>query len=365
MRRAPIALTMALAAALAWGCQGDDAAFRTLVPDRVGTAELPFDTRGLIALLADETTACVSEDYEYRVHCFDRGGEVVGVFGGEGEGPGEFDMTNVLVGGHDGTVGVLDFGLNRFSVFEPSGALVTEMLLPGAAAADFIPVWRFGESVAGVAITTFDFALFETGAGSGGFMSMFEIDIASGTVVRQEELPPVDAEIECEKVHYGFPGPGGGWVFTACGGHVVFVSPGGETTVVRAPTYTDELPSERDIAAWTESRRARGRAGVGGEALEQFRNTPKEYHLSWSEKFDDQGRFWIATERDRDEFSWLDVYVPREGTFFASVRVHDRVLGFDVAGSTLAVLVERTPTPDDPEGIPARAVDWYDIGGWR
>ena len=356
---------MALAAALAWGCQGDDSGFRTLVPDRVGTAELPPNTRGLIALLSDETTACVSEDFEYRVHCFDRGGEVVGVFGGEGEGPGEFDMTNVLVAGRDGTLGVLDFGLNRFSVFEPSGALVTEMLLPGAAAADFIPVWRFGESVVGVAITTFDLALFEVGAGSGGFMSMFEIDIASGTVIRQEELPPVDAEIECEKVHYGFPGPGGGWVFTACGGHVVFVSRGGETTVVRAPTYTDELPSERDIAAWTESRRARGRAGVGGEALEQFRNTPKEYHLSWSEKFDDQGRFWIATERDRDEFSWLDVYVPREGTFFASVRVQDRVLGFDVAGSTLAVLVERAPTPDDPEGIPARAVDWYDIGEWR
>jgi len=358
---------MALAAALALGCQGEDSGLRTLVPDRVGTAGMPFDTRGLIALLADETTACVAEDYEYRVHCFDRGGEVVGVFGGEGEGPGEFDMPNVLVAGRDGTLGVLDFGLNRFSVFEPSGALVTEMLLPGAAAADFIPVWRFGESVVGVAITTFDFALFEAGAGSGGFMSMFEIDIASGTVVRQEELPPVDAELECERVHYGFPNPGGGWVFVACGGHVVFVSRGGETGVIRAPTYADELPSERDIADWRERNRARGRAPTAqdSEALNEFRNTPKEYHLSWKEKFDQQGRFWIATERDRDEFSWLDVYAPHEGVFFGSVRVRDRVLGFDVAGSTLAVLVERAPTAADPEGIPARAIDWYDIGGWR
>lgn len=365
MRRAPIALTVALAPALALGCQGDDTGLRTLVPDRVGTAVLPSNTLGLIALLSDEVTACVAESFAYRVHCFDRSGEVVGVFGGEGEGPGEFDMTNVLVAGRDGTLGVLDFGLNRFSVFEPSGALVTEMLLPAAAAADLIPVWRFGESVVGVAITTFDFALFEAGAGSGGFMSMFEIDIASGTVVRQEELPPVDAQIECERVHYGFPDPGGGWVFTACGGHVVFVAADGETVVIRAPTYANELPSERDIAAWTESRRARGRAGDGGEALEQFRSTPKDYHLSWSEKFDEQGRFWIATERDRDEFSYLDVYLPSEGAFFGSVRVQDRVLGFDVAGSTLAVLVERAPTPDDPEGIPARAVDWYDIGGWR
>ena len=325
---------------------------------------MPPDTRGLIALLSDETTACVAELYENRIRCFDRSGEGVGVFGGEGEGPGEFDMINVLVAGHDGTLGVLDFGLNRFSVFEPSGALVTEMLLPAAAAADLIPVWRFGESVVGVAITTFDFALFEAGAGSGGFMSMFEIDIASGTVVRREELPPVDAEIECEKVHYGLPDPGGGWVFTACEGHLVFVSRDGETTVVRAPTYTYELPSARDIADWVETERSSGRAGAAEyeEAMEQFRLTPKEYHLSWSEKFDEQGRFWIATEQNRDDFSYLDVYLPREGTFFGSIRAQDRVLGFDVAGSTLAVLVERMPTPDDPEGIPARAIDWYDIG---
>ena len=79
---------------------------------------------------------------------------------------------------------------------------------------------------------------------------------------------------------------------------------------------------------------------------------------------DERGRFWIATGRDRDEFSYLDVYLSREGTYFGSVRVEDRILGFDVAGSTLAVMVERAPTPEDPEGIPARAVDWYDIGGW-
>jgi len=112
----------------------------------------------------------------------------------------------------------------------------------------------------------------------------------------------------------------------------------GETTVVRAPTFAAELPSERDIADWTERNRARGRARTDqdNEARDEFRNTPREYHLSWSETFDDQGRFWIATERDRDEFSWLDVYAPREGTFFGSVRVRDRVLGFDVADSTLA-----------------------------
>ena len=198
-------------------------------------------------------------------------------------------------------------------------------------------------------------------------MSVFEVDLASGELVWQEELPPVDAEIECGKVFYGLPDPGGGWVFIACEGHLAFVAGDGRTAAVRAPTYAGELPSDRDIAAWIESERGFGRVGSAGdeEALEQFRNTPKEYHLSWSEKFDEQGRFWIATERDRDEFSYLDVYLPGEATFFGSVRVADRVLDFDVAGSTLAVLVERAPTPEDPEGIPARAVDWYDIEEWR
>ena len=247
---------LAAALVLALGCQGDDSGLRTLVPDRVGTAEIPPDARGLIALLSDESTGCVAEDFEYLVHCFDRSGGLVGVFGGEGEGPGEFDMTNVLVAGRDGTLGVLDFGLNRFSVFQSSGALVTEMLLPDAAAADLIPVWRFGESVVGVAITTFDFALFEAGAGSGGFMSMFEIDIASGTVVRQEELPPVNSDIECGKVHYGIPDPEGGWVFTACGGHLVFVTGDGEERLIRAPTPDDPegIPARAvdwyDIGEW-------------------------------------------------------------------------------------------------------------------
>jgi hypothetical protein len=30
-------------------------------------------------------------------------------------------------------------------------------------------------------------------------------------------------------------------------------------------------------------------------------------------------------------------------------------------GSTLAVLVDRSVGPDDPDGFPDRAIDWYDI----
>ena len=34
-------------------------------------------------------------------------------------------------------------------------------------------------------------------------------------------------------------------------------------------------------------------------------------------------------------------------------------MGYDILGSTLVALVERKP---DPDGIAAKAIDWYDIG---
>jgi len=45
--------------------------------------------------------------------------------------------------------------------------------------------------------------------------------------------------------------------------------------------------------------------------------------------------------------------------YVGSVQIRDRILGYDLFGSTLAVLVEREP---DIDGIAWRAVDWYDIG---
>ena len=100
--------------------------------------------------------------------------------------------------------------------------------------------------------------------------------------------------------------------------------------------------------------------------LEGYRNTPKAYHLVFgSERFDAVGRLWIPTQRDTHEFSYLDVYSARDAEYIGTVRVRDRMMGFDLAGSTLVVLVERRLGPDDPDGIADRLVDWYDIGGWR
>ena len=49
------------------------------------------------------------------------------------------------------------------------------------------------------------------------------------------------------------------------------------------------------------------------------------------------------------------------GTDYAgTVRIRDRLIGYDLMGSTLAALVDRAP---GPEGVSARAIDWYDIDG--
>ena len=356
-----------LALALGVSCEeSGSTSDRTLVPERIATVQVPLSANRSIALLSDETTACVIESYDVRVRCVNRNGDVIGTFGRAGEGPGEFGALSRLVGGPDNTVGVVDTGLKRFSVFEPSGSLVREVVLPGAAFS-LRPVRRFATSLAGIAIVTFDPAVVAAGAGPGGMLALFEVDIASAEVVRRE-VPPVDAEVECGMILYGFPNPEGGWVYVACEGHMVFVGEYGDVYVLQAPTYTGELPSERDVAVWREGRRMMEGLGVGidREEVERYRNTPKNYHILFGEqKFDEQGRLWIATQRDHDEFSYLDVYVPGEAEFVGSVRVHDRVLGFDLLGSTLVLVVERQLRPDDADGIAERAVDWYDVGGWR
>ena len=96
--------------------------------------------------------------------------------------------------------------------------------------------------------------------------------------------------------------------------------------------------------------------------LEDYRTRPKRYTRgSEHQLFDAANRYWVATQRDTHEWSYLDVYENAEYT--GSVKVRDRLRGFDLWGSTLVVLVDRQVGPDDADGIPDRALDWYDIGG--
>ncbi|MYI46383.1 MAG: hypothetical protein F4123_08445 [Gemmatimonadetes bacterium] len=366
MKKMDAGRTAALLLALALlGRAFDGISAQTLIPERIGTAEVPLSQSGSIALMSDENTACVIDSYEVRVRCVDRSGDVVGVFGREGEESGEFGSVSRLVGGLDNKVGTVDNGLDRFSVFEPSGVLVSEVVLP-AAAVILVPVRRFSTTVAGISVVI---DMNRTGADVTPTFShvFFEVDMASGEVARQE-VPPVEAEVECGSIIYGFPDPAGGWVHVACEAHMVFVGEDGDIAILQAPTYTGEMPTDRDVERLREATRSMGRfgGGMGREALEEYQNSPRNYHLLFGEqKFDDRGRLWIATQRDRDEFSYVDVYDTENAAFVGSVRVNDRIEGFDLLGSTLVVVVERQLSPDDADGIPDRAVDWYDVSGTR
>lgn len=51
------------------------------------------------------------------------------------------------------------------------------------------------------------------------------------------------------------------------------------------------------------------------------------------------GRLWVATTRDREGYSYFDLF---DGSnFVGAVRVRDRLLGYDILGNLLAVRVER------------------------
>ena len=356
-------LMSAVAALLAFSgacVEEDPAGGAIFTPEAIGTAALPLSESDAVALLADQRIACVADSYETRVRCVDVEGTVVGVFGRKGEGPGEFDSPAYLARGEAGTVGVHDSGLGRFTVFEPSGAYVSEVLAPRLD----VPFRSFGTVLSGVEA---DIMVMLGRVTSGSLMTRYDVNLATGEVEREEASPEGPWDVACGEVTWGIPDRARGWVFVACDGHLIFVGNTGDATVVRAPTYLAELPDERDVARHEETLMALNMANGFpastdvDENLESYRATPKKYFLGTAHQLvDATNRYWVATQRDTHEWSYLDVYESAE--YVGAVKVRDRLRGFDLLGSTLVVLVDRQVGPDDADGIPNRALDWYDVG---
>lgn len=354
MRRviAPLASVMVFCTA----CESAPEAAPVILMDPVATSEAPFTGINSIAL-ADETTACVIESYEERIHCLGRDGEEVGAFGRPGEGPGEFRSLAEVVGGPNGTIGAIDWGLDRMTVFETTGMLVSEFRLPFS--------WPFR------ARAPFDSSLFGYGmANRSGDLSAgvpvvhTELDLASETIVWERAYPVDLVDTGCDwgtvgELARGVPTPTGGMVFPACGGLMVFLEDrdGDDATLVEAPLYVEEFRTEAEVDAFAAQQRM---SMFGSEAaVERYRTTPLRYNVG-RPIFDDRDRLWVLTRRFHDGFSHLDIYA---GTrLIGVVQVRDRAVGFDLRGSTLVILTDRPVGPEDPDGYPDRAIDWYDIG---
>ena len=70
----------------------------------VASVDAPLSRNTDVALV-DENTACVINSHEFLVQCRNRAGSSVGVFGGEGESPGEFRRPAYVERGPAGTLG--------------------------------------------------------------------------------------------------------------------------------------------------------------------------------------------------------------------------------------------------------------------
>ena len=311
--------------------------------------QAPLSDNHDVALVSAEA-ACVIESFEYRVICRTREGVTVGAFGRQGEGPGEFLSASIVRQSH-GRVAVWDARLSRVSVFEPDGTAVSEFSVSG----------RF--HVTGIsAMGVHGAAGFGPGPEGPAIESQVR-DAATGEIVWRRSIYEI-ADTECGDVGSGMPYRDGGFVFWACRGDLVFVEdPEAETVmVIKSPTYMAELPNQRDVDAYLDDMaKMAGTMSIPRSAMEPyaaaFREQPKKlFHVPRTFNADSQGRLWVATTRDRDAFSYFDIW---SGTEYAgTVRIRDRLMGYDILDSTLVALVERKP---DADGIAQRAIDWYDI----
>ena len=372
LARALVPLALVLASC---GEAEREVSYVPLVP--LAESRAPLSDQDLITL-ASETTACVIESYEVRIHCIDRTDGPVAVFGRQGQGPGEFRYApGEIIRGPDGIIGV--FSAQHLLVFETAGTLISEVPIPSVL---LFPSGPFGPSLVAAELQ----ANRDSGRMSITNWRHLEMDVASGEILWERVFPTdMAADAGCppgvegivrpegaplpptpEGMSRGLTFPDGGMVFTMlCRGQMLFVADRDDDrgTLVQAPTYVRELPNQRDVERYLD--------GCGGPptpgffrprcALDVFRRTPKAYAHPDHFWIDDVGRLWVLTNRDRKEFSHLDVFGGPE--YLGTVRVRHRGVGFDVLGSTLAVLVERPVGEDDADGFPDRAIDWYDISG--
>ncbi len=343
------------------GCTSDG----TDVPEIIALSPFassgaPMSTANHIAILSEEI-ACVTDTYESRIHCIDRVEGDVTVFGGEGRGPGEFEALSAIGRGGDGHVVAMDFGVGggRLNFFTPDGILVSETRAPSG----FQLTLLRGDHLFGFELVMPTLA--ELSEGFNPSYVPMEVDASSGDVQWERTDLAEVVDRECFNPAVGASTPDGGLVFQVCEYELAFFDhrDAPTATVVASPSYVEALPNERDVAAHVNSRVSlRSLAGPVSEAeidaiAAEFREEPKEWLLKpGAFRFDGQNRLWVSTTRDRDAFSYFDVWA--DTTYVGAVRVQDRLMGFDIFGSTLVTLVERTPGED---GIAEREIDWYDL----
>ncbi len=319
----------------------------------------PYSQSRGIALVTD-SVACVVDGYNVEVYCASPQDQIW-TFGRRGEGPGEFQGGLLLQRGPGGTLAAFDLRLERVTVFQTSSTgpttLVSSSSIPG-----LIPVTPLSSTVAG--------AYYNREAGR---RHQVEVEVATGRFVWERFFSPDLAQCregvtpDATTLGRGHPIPGEGLIFVTCQGQriVWFANRDDKlaSAVIDSPTYTENYPNEREVAAYIQGIRAMtgGTVEPSRADLAEFRSRAVPWSRMSGHTVDDQGRFWVATTRDREAFSYIDVY--RAQAYTGTVRVRHSMVAFDRLGSRLVVLVDRPVEDDDPGGVPRRGIDWYDVSG--
>ena len=310
------------------------------------SAAAPLSLAGDIVLFQSDM-ACGIESYETRVYCLTPDGDPH-MLGREGEGPGEFRWITEIVRGPDGTLGVLDGELNRLSLVDPvSGVHVSETPMPQ----QFRAPSRLEATVSG--------RYRQPGAG----WVDAEVDATTGRILWERSFP--EDILECGLLQSsGRPTSRGGLVFVACHGEYLIWfahrDAGEPAAIIPVPTFIPRFPNSEDVALY--ARRSWGLPPTESE-IERYRTTPK--HWYGQRLVDEQDRLWAISHWEAGDAvpdsSYLDVYDFGLETpaYLGAVQVRHKVVGFDILGETLAVLVDRPVRPSDPAGIPQRGIDWY------
>lgn len=329
---------IALPTAACGGGQGDAVAPIYVDMEPVAATEAPESLSPALVLL-EGGTACVTETYMYRIVCKEPGGESL-VFGARGEGPGEFPSATRVLRGPDGMIGVMDSELRRLSLFAETGGFV-DAVSGFPLGFDIGPGKMLAETVAG---TTFDLSLVRTNV---------EIELATGRVRWERPFPRETDVVGCStpgregrQLGTGYAGVGPGLLFVACWGEFLVWYAGrddAEPAAIVRSTYEERYPTDDEVAS--EMRLLQSASWFAGVDEEELRTRPKVWY--GPRVADDRRRFWAVSHWETAEdvippMSYVDLYhLTGDGPRYAlTLQLKDKVIGMDVLGDTLAVLVE-------------------------
>lgn len=354
-RGAWLGLALALVA-----CGGEADSGAVIDPKLIATSQLvPFtDTRALTLLAPGY--ACMVDSYEMAVVCARPEWEDPEVFGREGSGPGEYDGIMGLVPLPDGRLAVIGLGTQRITIL--SADREVERTIPLDPSEMAAPLRGARDSL--FALTVIGLEQWFPQADSLRRRTRVLWFDADGDVTHEQGiLLPDTVPVGGAPLTPGAWSDEHGFVFLRTPYELVRFSPDGEYLGRFTPAhYEPELPSERDVAKrFYDLSRMFGRPPSAAD-MEAYREKPKiGIRGIGSIMATPDGLYWVGTSRDRDQWSYIDVY--RGGTeYLGSVRVRDRALTFDVRDSTLAVLVERAEL--DSTGMRPYAIDWYGLAEW-